>query len=140
MTASASSTGFEQATTTTVSQHARGWVVLLVAGIFEIGYAVGVGGSEGFSDLNWSIAAAVFFFLTVFTLSLALKTIDVGIGYAVWTGIGASGAAVVSAILFDQSLTPLRVLWLAVIIAGVVTLKLASSPKLAATRETAEQS
>jgi quaternary ammonium compound-resistance protein SugE len=110
------------------------WIVLLVAGIVEIGYAVSVGGSKGFSDLNWSIAAGVFFFLTVFTLSLALKGIDVGIGYAVWTGIGSSGAAVVSAILFGQALTPMRILWLAVIIAGVVWLKLASSPKFA-TRE-----
>ena len=91
--------------------------------------AVSVGGSKGFTDLSWSIAAGVFFFLTVFTLSLALKNIDVGIGYAVWTGIGSSGAAVVSAFLLDQPLTPARVLWLAVIIGGVVWLKLASSPK-----------
>lgn len=140
MTASASSTDFEQATiSTNISQHARGWIVLLIAGVFEIGYAVSVGGSVGFTDLNWSIAAAVFFFLTVFSLSLALKNMDVGIGYAVWTGIGASGAAVVSAILFDQPLTPLRVLWLAVIIGGVVTLKLASSPRFADHREPAER-
>ncbi len=136
----ASSPHSDQPAATDRSRHARAWVVLLVAGIFEIGYAVSTGGSQGFSDLNWSIAAAVFFLLTVFTLSLALKTIDVGIGYAVWTGIGSSGAAVVSAILFDQALTPLRILWLAVIIAGVVGLKLASSPKLAETSEPAEQS
>lgn len=133
----ASSPHSDQPAATDRSRHARAWVVLLLAGIFEIGYAVSTGGSQGFSDLNWSIAAAVFFLLTVFTLSLALKTIDVGIGYAVWTGIGSSGAAAVSAILFDQALTPLRILWLAVIIAGVVGLKLASSPKLA---EPAEQS
>jgi quaternary ammonium compound-resistance protein SugE len=127
----ASSTYLEPATTITGGPHARGWAVLLVAGIFEIGYAVSVGGSRGFTDLGWSIAATAFFFLTVFTLSRALENIDVGIGYAVWTGIGASGAAVVSAILFDQPLTPWRVLWLVVIIAGVVQLKLSSSPRLA---------
>jgi|SRR5919198_2060595 quaternary ammonium compound-resistance protein SugE len=110
------------------SQHARAWSVLLVAGGFEIGYAVSTGGSHGFTDLKWSLSTVVFFFLTVFTLSLALKGIDVGIGYAVWTGIGASGAAVVSAIVFDQALTLSRVLWLAVIISGIVVLKLASSP------------
>jgi len=104
--------------------------VLLLAGAFEIGFAVSTGGSQGFTDLNWSIAAVVFFFLTVFTLSVALKTIDVGIGYAVWVGIGASGAAVVSAFLFDESLTPLRIFWLAVIIAGVIGLKLTESPNL----------
>lgn len=109
-------------------RHARAWGTLLIAGVFEIGYAVSTGGSHGFTDLKWSLTTVVFFFLTVFTLSLALKGIDVGIGYAVWTGIGASGAAVVSAILFDQALTPLRILWLAVIISGIVVLKLASGP------------
>lgn len=109
----------------------RSWIMLLIAGLVEIGYAVTVGGSKGFTDLNWSIAAGVFFFVTVFTLSLALKGIDVGIGYAVWTGIGSSGAAVVSAFVFDQALTPMRIFWLAVIIAGVVWIKLASSPKYA---------
>ena len=135
-----SSTQSDQSTNTTSSRPTRAWVVLLIAGIFEIGYAVSTGGSRGFSLLNWSIAAAVFFFLTVFALSLALKGIDVGIGYAVWTGIGSCGAAVVSAILFNQALTPLRILWLAVIIAGVVGLKLTSSPKLAAPSEPAERS
>lgn len=120
--------------------HTRAWLVLLVAGIFEIGYAVSTGGSQGFTELGWSIAAGVFFLLTVFTLSLALKYIDVGIGYAVWTGIGSSGAAVASAVLFDQPLTPLRMLWLAVIIAGVVGLKLASSPKFAETSAPAGRS
>jgi quaternary ammonium compound-resistance protein SugE len=110
------------------NQHARAWSVLLVAGVFEIGYAVSTGGSHGFTDLGWSLATVVFFFSTVFTLSLALKGIDVGVGYAVWTGIGASGAAVASAILFDQPLTLPRFLWLAVIITGIVVLKLASSP------------
>jgi quaternary ammonium compound-resistance protein SugE len=117
--------------TTAAGASRRAWITLLIAGLVEIGYAVSVGGSKGFTDLGWSISAAVFFFLTVFALSLALKNIDVGIGYAVWTGIGSSGAAVVSAFLLDQALTPARVFWLAVIIGGVVWLKLASSPKYA---------
>ncbi|GAA3039965.1 DMT family transporter [Actinokineospora globicatena] len=125
----ASSTELAQQGSDTAQPTARGWLVLLVAGIFEIGYAVSVGGSKGFTDLNWSLSAGVFFFLTVFTLTVALKYLDVGIGYAVWTGIGASGAAVASALIFDQPLTTTRVLWLAVIIAGVVWIKLASSPK-----------
>ncbi|WP_067569700.1 DMT family transporter [Nocardia acidivorans] len=121
-------------------QNTRGWLTLLIAGVVEIGYAVTTGGSKGFSDPSWSIAAAAFFFLTVFTLTLALKSIDVGIGYAVWTGIGSSGAAVVSSIVFHQSLTPLRILWLAVIIGGVVVLKLASNPKAATTDQPAARS
>jgi len=121
----------ERSTTTTRSAHGRGWIVLVIAGVFEIGYAVSTGGSKGFTDLNWSIAAVAFFFLTVFTLSLALKTIDVGIGYAVWAGIGASGAAVVSSFVFDQALTPVRIFWLLVIIGGVIGVKIASDPKWA---------
>lgn len=127
MTASTRCESTDTPQVTSVSR--RSWTVLLVAGIIEVGYAVTVGGSKGFSDLNWSIAAGVFFFLTVFALSLALRGIDVGIGYAVWAGIGSSGAAVVSVFLFDQALTPMRILWLAVIIAGVVWLKLASGPR-----------
>lgn len=106
------------------------WLVLLLAGIFEIGYALSVGGSEGFTKLSWSIVAIIFFLLTLFCLSVALKTIDVGIGYAVWAGIGAVGAALLGPVFFDEVLTPARALWLAVIIGGVVWLKLADSPKL----------
>ncbi|MET7771744.1 multidrug efflux SMR transporter [Nocardia sp. NPDC005366] len=115
----------------TPAGNARAWLVLLLAGAFEIGYAVSVGGSEGFTVVGWSVSAVVFFLLTLFALSVALKSIDVGIGYAVWAGIGSIGAAILGSILFDEQLTVLRAVWLAVIIGGVVWLKLADSPKLA---------
>ncbi|MFD2348277.1 DMT family transporter [Nonomuraea ferruginea] len=60
------------------------WLVLLLAGVFEVGYALTVNGSEGFTRPGWSVVAVVFFLLTLFCLSVALKGIDVGIGYAVW--------------------------------------------------------
>lgn len=104
--------------------------MLLLAGVFEIGYALSVAGSKGFTDLGWSVSGFIFFLLTLFCLSVALKTIDVGIGYAVWSGIGAVGAALLAPIFFDEVLTPIRALWLAVIIGGVVWLKLADSAKL----------
>lgn len=110
----------------------RAWIMLLLAGVFEIGYALSVGGSEAFTVLSWSIAAIVFFLLTLYFLSAALRTIDVGIGYAVWAGIGAVGAAVFGSILLNQPLTLIQAFWLAVIIGGVVWLKLADSPKLQA--------
>ncbi|HEX5594818.1 MAG TPA: SMR family transporter [Micromonosporaceae bacterium] len=109
--------------------------MLLLAGAFEIGYALSVGGSQAFTAPSWSLVAIVFFLLTLFFLSVALKTIDVGIGYAAWAGIGSIGAAVFGAYLFDQPLTPVQALFLAVIIAGVVCLKLADSPKLEAHSE-----
>ena len=72
----------------------RAWTMLLLAGAFEIVYALSVAGSEAFTVLSWSISAIVFFLLTLYALSVALKTIDLGIGYAVWAGIGAVGSAV----------------------------------------------
>ncbi|GAA1228543.1 hypothetical protein GCM10009676_08710 [Prauserella halophila] len=106
------------------------WLALLVAGAFEVGYALSVNGSAGFTDPLWSSIAVVFFLFTLFFLSVALKKIDVGVGYAVWAGIGAIGAAVLGPVFFDETLTPLKAFWLAVVIAGVVWLKLADSPKL----------
>ncbi|HLU19801.1 MAG TPA: multidrug efflux SMR transporter [Pusillimonas sp.] len=119
--------------TTTLSrrgQNGRSWTMLLLAGAFEIGYALSVGGSQAFTVPGWSISAAIFFLLTLFALSVALKTIDVGIGYAVWAGIGAVGAATLGSVLLNQPLTLAQAFWLAVIIVGVVWLKLADSAKL----------
>lgn len=107
----------------------KAWSVLLLAGVFEVGYALSVGGSQGFTVLSWSLVAVVFFLLTLFTLSLALRTIDVGIGYAVWAGIGAVGAALLGPLFFDETLTLAEAGWLTVIIAGVVWLKLADRPE-----------
>ncbi|GGM28079.1 QacE family quaternary ammonium compound efflux SMR transporter [Micromonospora sonchi] len=123
-------------TTRNDSKKAGPWLVLLLAGAFEVGYALSVGGSEGFTILGWSISAFVFFLLTLFCLSVALKTIDVGIGYAVWAGIGAVGAALLGPVFFDEALNPVRAIWLAVIIGGVVWLKLADSLKLDAQKTT----
>jgi len=121
---------------TTINQknqsNGRAWIMLLLAGAFEIGYALSVGGSQAFTVLSWSISAGVFFLLTLYALSVALKTIDVGIGYAVWAGIGSVGAAAFGSVLLDQPLTLAQAFWLAVIIGGVVWLKLADSAKLQA--------
>lgn len=115
-----------------IESNGRAWVMLLLASAFEIGYALSVGGSQAFTVISWSIAAIVFFLLTLYFLSVALKTIDVGIGYAVWAGIGAVGAAAFGSVLLSQPLTFLQAFWLAIIIAGVVWLKLADSPRLQA--------
>ena len=106
------------------------WGMLLLASVFEVGYALSVGGSQAFTVLSWSLSAVVFFLLTLYFLSAALRTIDVGIGYAVWAGIGSVGAAGFGSALLDQPLTLIQTFWLAVIIVGVVWLKLADSAKL----------
>lgn len=104
------------------------WLALLLAGGFEVGYALSVNGSAGFTDLVWSLVAIVFFLFTLLFLSIALKGIDVGIGYAVWAGIGAVGAAILGPLFFDETLTAAKGFWLTVIIGGVIWLKLADSP------------
>ncbi|WP_424982372.1 DMT family transporter [Maritalea sp. S77] len=106
------------------------WISLLIASMFEIGYALSVDASEAFSNLPWSITAIIFFLLTLYFLSRALRSIDVGVGYAVWAGIGAVGAAIFGYLLFDQQLAFHQGIWLVLIIAGVVWLKLADSEKL----------
>ena len=111
-------------------QKSRAWGALLLAGGFEVGYALSVNGSQGFTNLAWSLIALVFFLCTLFFLSVALKKVDVGIGYAVWAGIGSVGAALLGPMFFDEVLTPAKAFWLAVIIAGVIWLKLADSPTL----------
>lgn len=111
-------------------QKSRAWGALILAGGFEVGYALSVNGSQGFTNLAWSLIALVFFLCTLFFLSVALKKVDVGIGYAVWAGIGSMGAALLGPVFFDEVLTPAKAFWLAVIIAGVIWLKLADSPTL----------
>lgn len=113
-----------------IRQKSRAWGALLLAGGFEVGYALSVNGSQGFTNLAWSLIALVFFLCTLFFLSVALKKVDVGIGYAVWAGIGSVGAALLGPVFFDEVLTPAKAFWLAVIIAGVIWLKLADSPTL----------
>lgn len=107
----------------------RSWLALLAAGVFEVGYALSVNGSRGFTEPVWSSIAVVFFLFTLLFLSIALRRIAVGIGYAIWAGIGAVGAAALGPVFFDETLTPAQIAWLAVIIAGVIWLKLADSPR-----------
>jgi quaternary ammonium compound-resistance protein SugE len=100
------------------------WVSLFVASAFEIGYALSVDASHAFTHIQWSLTAIFFFLGTLYFLSVALRKIDVGVGYAVWAGIGSVGAVLFGNLFFGQSLEPYQLIWLALIIAGVVWLKL----------------
>jgi len=102
------------------------WVVLTVAGLFEIGWAVGLKYSAGFSKPLPSVLTIVAMAFSLWLLAAAMKTIPVGTAYAVWTGIGAVGVAVLGMVLFGESREFLRVLCLFLIIAGIVGLKLVS--------------
>ncbi len=102
------------------------WVYLGVAGLFEIGWAIGLKYSDGFSKPLPSFLTVVAMGFSLWLLAVAMKTIPVGTAYAVWTGIGAVGVAVLGMVLFGESREILRVLCLFLIIAGIVGLKVVS--------------
>ena len=102
------------------------WVYLIVAGFFEICWATGLKYTEGFTRLWPSLWTAGSMALSVWLLAVALKTIPVGTGYAVWTGIGAAGTALAGMVLFGESREIIRVASIAVIMAGILGLKLST--------------
>ncbi|MGY1672436.1 DMT family transporter [Geodermatophilus sp. SYSU D00710] len=103
------------------------WVLIVVAGLFETAFAISLKQSENFSRLWWSVSFVVCAVASFALLSLALRTLPVGTAYAVWTGIGAGGTAVVGMLAFGDPVTVLRIVAIALILAGVVALQLASS-------------
>ncbi|OSJ18119.1 QacE family quaternary ammonium compound efflux SMR transporter [Bradyrhizobium canariense] len=100
------------------------WIILAFAGVLEIGFAFGMKLSEGFTRLIPSLFTAATGLSSVFLLSLALRTLPVGTGYAVWTGIGAAGTAIVGIAMLGESASPVRMLCIASILGGVIGLRL----------------
>lgn len=100
------------------------WIYLTVAGLFEIGWAIGLKYTDGFTRLLpslWTVASMI---LSIVLLGLALKTLPVGTAYAVWTGIGAVGTAILGIYLFSEPATALRLMCIGLILSGIVGLKL----------------
>lgn len=102
------------------------WIYLVIAGLLEIGWAVGLKYTEGFSKLWPSVATLCAMVASFALLAAALKTIPVGTGYAVWTGIGAAGTAIIGMAFLGEPRDLLRVACILLILAGVVGLRLAS--------------
>lgn len=102
------------------------WFFLLIAGLFEIGWAIGLKYTDGFAKLLPSALTIAAMIASFYFLAQALKTIPVGTAYAVWTGIGACGTAILGIILFSESATPPRLICLCLIVAGLIGLKMAS--------------
>lgn len=100
------------------------WVLLFVAGLLEIGWAVGLKYTEGFTRLVPSVLTLTSMAASVGMLGLALKTLPMGTAYAVWTGIGAVGTAIFGIILFGDPATVARIASIGLIVAGIVGLKL----------------
>ena len=99
------------------------WLILLAAGLCEIGWAVGLKYTDGYTRLWPTVATVATMALSVFLLGLALKTLPLGTAYAVWTGVGAVGVAILGIVLFNESVDPLRIGSIALIVVGIVGLK-----------------
>lgn len=101
------------------------WLLLLLAGLFEVGWAVGLKYTAGFSRPLPSLLTGAAMLASIALLGLALRSLPLGSAYATWTGIGAIGTLLAGALLFGETLTPLRLLSVLLIAAGLVGLKLA---------------
>jgi quaternary ammonium compound-resistance protein SugE len=102
------------------------WVVLIVAGLFEVGWAVGLKYTRGFTRLWPSLGTAASMVASCYLLGIALKTLPMGTAYTVWTGVGAVGTVILGILLLGESADPIRLACLGLILAGIVGLKLAS--------------
>lgn len=103
------------------------WFILVVAGLLEIGWAIGLKYTDGFTRLWPSIGTVAIMAISMILLGLAMKSLPVGTAYAVFVGIGAIGAVILGIVLFGESASPVRLICVALIIAGIVGLKLTTS-------------
>lgn len=102
------------------------WILLIVAGLFEVGWAIGLKYTDGFTrplPTAWTLAAMV---ISVWLLGIAMKTLPVGTAYSVWVGVGAAGTVVLGIILFKEPANALRLASVGLVIAGILGLKIAT--------------
>lgn len=104
-----------------------GWVLLLLASVFEIGWALGLELTDGFSNTVPTIFTVVSMIASFILLAMAVDSLPVGTAYAVWTGIGATGAVLGGIVLFDEPLNVARLVFIGLVITGVVGLKFSAA-------------
>jgi quaternary ammonium compound-resistance protein SugE len=104
------------------------WIILFIAGLFEIGWAVGLKYTEGFTKLVPTVLTGISLVLSMGLLGWAVKTLPLGTAYAVWTGVGAVGTAIIGIVLFKEPATAARLVCLALIVSGILGLKVFSAP------------
>ncbi len=102
------------------------WIYLVIAGLLEIGWAIGLKYTDGWTRLVPSLATGATMIASFYFLSLALKTLPIGTAYAIWTGIGTVGAAILGVLLFGEPRDMSRILCILLIVAGIAGLKLTS--------------
>ena len=99
------------------------WLILIIAGLFETGWAIGLKYSDGFTKFWPSIATGVSMAISVWLLAVSLKSLPIGSAYAVWTGIGAVGTAILGIFLFNESKELLKLFFILMIIGGIMGLR-----------------
>ncbi|BCM39099.1 quaternary ammonium compound efflux SMR transporter SugE [Escherichia coli] len=102
------------------------WIILVIAGLLEVVWAVGLKYTHGFSRLMPSVITVTAMIVSMALLAWAMKSLPVGTAYAVWTGIGAVGAAITGIVLLGESANPMRLASLALIVLGIIGLKLST--------------
>lgn len=105
------------------------WLYLFLAGLLEIAWAMGLKSSNGFSRLWPSVITIICMVVSFGFLSMALKTIPLGTGYAIWTGIGTAGTVILGAFVFGEQVTLGRAFFIILIITGIIGLKVVSDPR-----------
>ena len=102
------------------------WLILVGAGLLEVGWAIGLKYTEGFSRLWPTVITGLLTVASMWMLAVAARTLPIGTAYGVWVGIGAAGAAVAGAVLFDEPMGPTRAFFVALLLAAIVGLKATS--------------
>lgn len=105
------------------------WIILFIAGLFEIGWAVGLKYTDGFTRLWPTVFTAVSLVASMSLLGLAVKSLPLGTAYAVWTGIGAVGTVILGIVLFKEPATVARLVCVGLIVSGILGLKLFAPPE-----------
>jgi quaternary ammonium compound-resistance protein SugE len=103
------------------------WIILILAGLFETGWAIGLKYTEGFTRLWPTVWTVVAMIISLWLLGIAMKTLPVGTAYTIWVGVGAVGTVILGIVLFEEPAHAARLLSVALIIAGLIGLKLATA-------------
>jgi quaternary ammonium compound-resistance protein SugE len=103
------------------------WLILVLAGLFEVGWAIGLKYTHGFSRLWPTVGTVIAMLVSLALLGIAMKSLPVGTAYAVWVGVGAVGTVILGIILFGEPANPARLISVGLIIAGIIGLKLATA-------------
>src|SRR5438445_4822446 len=101
------------------------WVALVTAGLLDVGWAISMKYADGYTRVGWSIVSLVLLAAFVFLLGRALKVLEVGVAYSVWTGIGAAGTFIVGVVLFGETLSAMKIAGIVLVLTGIAALKLA---------------